>query len=442
MPLWPNRIVNILLPTTRQAETESISPYRARGGYLGLERSLGREPREIVENIAQSGLQGRGGAAFPAGRKWQLSARTPAQVRYIVVNGAEDEPGSFKDRYLMQCYPHLVLEGALIAAYAIQAQHIFLYVNEAFDAAQASLKCALEELTNSDLPKDFRPAFQLFPAPQTYVAGEDSAALEVLEGKPPIPRKKPPYPAESGYRGLPTLVHNVETLAHVPFIMREGADRYRKIGTAASPGTMLFYLNEDFVRPGIYELPFGTPLRHLVEKVGGGLKEGKRLKAILPGGPSTAFLPAAALDLPLEHQAFKDSGSSLGCGNIRLIPEEACMVEVSLEIAEFFARESCGKCPQCRMETNIFVTILKKILSGEGNEAALAQIETVATFSRGKGDCGLIHMAATPLLSALRHFREDFQAHVAKKTCDARKGEKWPTRKFSWSRTTSSFVSS
>jgi len=317
----------------------------------------------------------------------------------------------------MEYYPHLVLEGAYIAAFALDVRQVFLYVNETFDASHRSLKEAFEELATSGLLDGLEIKLDLFSAPQDYVAGEDTAALEVLEGKPPIPRKKPPYPVESGYQGCPTLVHNVETLANVPFIVREGPENYRNIGTPDSPGTMLFYLNEEFEHPGVYELPLGTPLRYLVEVLGGGLKGGKKIKSILPGGPSTAFLPGELLDVGLEPKALVEAGSILGCGNVRLIPEEACMVEVTLEIAEFFARESCGKCPQCSMETNAFVTILKKIQAGEADPAMLEQIENVANFSRGKGDCGLIHMAAAPVLSAVQHFPADFEAHLEGRGC-------------------------
>lgn len=376
-----------------------------------------KEPPKIVETIVDSGLRGRGGAAFPAGRKWQLLPQNATQNRYLVVNGGEDEPGSFKDRYLMEHHPHLVLEGAYIAAFALNIGEIFLYVNETFEASHRSLKEAFEELTASGLLNGLEIDLDFFRAPQAYVAGEDTAALEVLEGKPPIPRKKPPYPVESGYQACPTLMHNVETLANVPFIVREGSETYSSIGTPESPGTMLFYLNEEFEHPGVYELPFGTPLRHLVEELGGGLKGGQGIKAILPGGPSTAFLPGDMLDVHLEPEALVEAGSILGCGNVRLIPEEACMVEITLEIAEFFARECCGKCPQCSMETNAFVTILKKIQAGEGDPAMLEQIENVANFSRGKGDCGLIHMAAAPVLSAVKHFPADFEAHLDGKDC-------------------------
>ena len=409
--------MNLLLPTKKGDDREGLQDYRNRKGYEGLRLARQKEPREIVEAIVESGLKGRGGAAFPAGRKWQLLPQNATQNRYLVVNGGEDEPGSFKDRYLMEHYPHLVLEGAHIAAFALNIGEIFLYVNETFDASQRSLKEAFEELATSGLLNGLEIDLDFFCAPQAYVAGEDTAALEVLEGKPPIPRKKPPYPVESGYQTCPTLVHNVETLANVPFIVREGSESYRNIGTPESPGTMLFYLNEDFEHPGVYELPFGTPLRHLVEALGGGLKGGKGIKAILPGGPSTAFLPGDMLDVRLEPEALVEAGSILGCGNVRLIPEEACMVEVTLEIAEFFARESCGKCPQCSMETNAFVTILKKIQASEANPAMLQQIENVANFSRGKGDCSLIHMAAAPVLSAVKYFPADFEAHLDGKGC-------------------------
>ncbi|MBI4446997.1 MAG: SLBB domain-containing protein [Acidobacteria bacterium] len=409
--------MNILLPEKRSNQRETLQECIGRGGYLAFRSSFQSEPSQLVAAVVASGLQGRGGAAFPAGRKWQLLRGSPFE-RCLVVNGGEDEPGSRKDRFLMDYFPHLVLEGALLSARAICASQVFFYINEKFECSQGSLKRALQEAEDERLIDRASLRIVIVNAPSAYVAGEDTALLEVLEGKPPIPRKKPPYPVEYGYEGRPTLIHNVETIANIPFIIREGAESYRRIGTPASPGTMLFYLDEEFSRPGIYELPFGTPLRFLVEDLGGGLSHGRSFRAILPGGPSTAFLPASALSLRMEHKAFQENGSSLGCGNLRLIPSDACMVKVTLEIAEFFARESCGKCPQCRMETNTFAVALRKILSGAANLGILEQIERLAAFSRGKGDCSLIHMAAAPVLSALKLFKTDFECHLNSGTCE------------------------
>jgi NADH-quinone oxidoreductase subunit F len=254
-------------------------------------------------------------------------------------------------------------------------------------------------------------------APTPYVAGEDSATLEVLEGKPPKPRQKPPYPAVAGLFGKPTIVNNVETLANVPLIMRRGAAWFRSIGTQESPGTMLFCLGEEMNRPGVYELPFGTPLPYLFEDLGGGLKDSRPLKAFLPGGPSCSFLTAEHFDICLDPQSCRNSGSSLGCGVMRFFSEGTCMVEEALKIAQFFARESCGQCPACRMETGMVAAALERIQQGKGDAALFNQCKMVIDFNRGKGYCALINMPGPPVLSAIQLFREDFDHHIQHGTC-------------------------
>src|SRR5262245_58885309 len=254
-------------------------------------------------------------------------------------------------------------------------------------------------------------------APTVYVAGEDSAALEVIEGRAPKPRQKPPYPAAAGLFGKPTVVNNVETLANIPLIVRNGAAWFRTHGTEQSPGTMIFCLGEEMNQPGAYELPLGTSLRHLYEHIGGGLKNGAKLKAILPGGPSCAFLTPDQLDIPLDPESLKQAGSTLGCGVMRFYSEDTCMVEETLHLAQFFARESCGQCPACRMETAMLSTMLERIHQGKGDAALLDQFRKVIDFNRGKGYCALVNMPGPPVLSALRMFREEFDHHLKNGRC-------------------------
>ena len=254
-------------------------------------------------------------------------------------------------------------------------------------------------------------------APTFYVAGEDSAALEVLEGRPPKPREKPPYPASVGLFGKPTVVNNVETLANVPPILRNGAAWFREYGTLESPGTMIFCLGDEMNTPGAYELALGTPLRQLYENLGGGLKNGRKLKAILPGGPSCAFLPADRLDVPLDPESLKQAGSTLGCGVMRFYGEEDCMVEETLRISQYFARECCGQCPACRMETSMLATMLERIHKGTADPALFDQFQKIIDFNRGKGYCALVNMPGPPLLSALRLFRSEFELHLKHGTC-------------------------
>ncbi len=412
----------ILLTSDRIPQT--FAAYQAEGGYSAWRRAVTEgTPALVLAEVEASGLRGRGGAAFPVGRKWRIAAETPAAQRYVVCNGGEDEPGSHKDRFLMENYPHKVLEGLLLASYAIGAHEAYLYINRDYERAIASLERAVAEATEAGylgervLGTDYGLAVRLHRAETAYVAGEDSAAVESIEGKKALPRQKPPYPAGAGLWGAPTVVNNVETLAHVPAIVARGGAWYRTIGTADSPGTMLFTTLERVRRPGIYELPFGTPFRTLYEDCAGGLDDPRPLKAILPGGPSSGFLKPDALDLPLDYQAFRAAGSSLGCGVMTFYPEGTCMVEETLRIAQFFATESCGQCPACQMETQQLVRILQQVQAGKAPAAVLGTVDRVLDFARGKGFCSLINMPGPPVQSALRLFPEDFQAHLETGRC-------------------------
>src|SRR5262245_44437347 len=306
----------ILFPEGKPAVPETFEQYCASGGYEAFRRNLA--PEQIVMKVLNSGLRGRGGAGFPAGKKWSIATMTPESPTYLVCNAGEDEPGSFKDRVLIEHRPHLVLEGILLASRAIRAQQAFVYLNETYDDAFARISTAISE---AEAVGYLDVKVDIHHAPTVYVAGEDSAALEVLEGKPPKPRQKPPYPATAGLFGKPTVVNNVETLANVPLILRNGASWFRGFGTPEFPGTMIFCLGDEMNRPGTYELPLGTPLRRLYEDIGAGLQGNKDLRAILPGGPSCAFITAAQLDVPLDPESLKRAGTTLGCGVMRFYSE-------------------------------------------------------------------------------------------------------------------------
>lgn len=384
------------------APPETLGEYLARDGYAGLRRARSA-PQETLEAVTQSGLRGRGGAGFPAGRKWALGRAAAGEPKYVVANGGEHEPGSRKDRFLVTSYPHLVLEGAAICAAVTGATVVHLYLIEDMADAIASAKRAVQEARDAGLLGGLDVQVSL--APTTYVAGEETAALEVIEGRKAWPRKKPPYPGEAGLFGKPTTVNNVETLALVPGIVAGGG----------AADVMLATLDEGVVRPGVYEVPLGTSFRTLLYDVGGGPRGGKPVKAILPA-LSSAFLPATALDLPMTHEALREAGSNLGCGGVSILEEGRCVVERVVEIAEFFMREQCGQCPPCRMETNTIAAIMKKVRDGEAGDYR-AQIEKVTSFTRGKGFCSLIEMAAAPALSALAHFPEDFEHHAEHGRC-------------------------
>jgi NADH-quinone oxidoreductase subunit F len=326
---------------------------------------------------------------------------------------------------LLENLPHLVLEGTILGAYAIGAAKAYLYINARYDAALKSINDALAEGKTAGywgrniLGSDFSLDIEVVAAPHNYVAGEDTAVLEVIEGKKPWPRQKPPFPVTVGLFGKPTSVNNVETLANVAPIVLKGAGWYRQFGTAESTGTMIFSLDDDVNRPGVYELPFGTPLRYLIEECGGGIKVGKKLKAIMPAAPSSAYLSIDKIDTPLDHNSMREAGSALGCGVVKLIAEGNCIVEELVKIADFFAAESCGQCPACRMETNTLAMMIKKVQAGQGGQPILDQFGKILAFNKGKGFCNLIAMPGPPIESALKLFPADFAAHLSTGKCPA-----------------------
>ncbi len=407
----------------RPGEPEGFDDYRRRGGYEALGKAIREPSSTLIATIDASGLGGRGGAGFPTGRKWRIAAETDAKQRYLVCNAGEDEPGSFKDRVLLESSPHLILEGMILGAYAIGATRAYLYLNETYKHSNDRMSEAISEasaagyLGDNILGSGFALEVVVHPAPTVYVAGEDSASLEVLEGRDPMPREKPPYPAVAGLFGMPTVVNNVETLAHVAPIVRNGAEWYQGFGVKDRPGTMIFCLGPEVEKPGAYELPVGTTTRSLLETCGGGLRNGARLKAFLPGGPSCAFLLDSDQDVALDPASLKAVGSSLGCGVMRFFPEGTCMLEPTLELAQFFARESCGQCSACRMETMMLSALVEKIRLGQGDASLYDQIPKVLEFNRGRGFCALVDMPGPPLLSAIKLFRADFDYHLEHGEC-------------------------
>jgi NADH-quinone oxidoreductase subunit F len=413
----------ILFPHGVPQGHEGLKEYRARGGYEALSRAIRMPPEDVVKVVSDAGLRGRGGAGFPTGKKWQFTREAPGDPRYLILNGGEDEPGSKKDRVLLENLPHLVIEGTVLAAYAISAGKAYLYINANYDVAIKTITDALTEAKAAGywgehiLGSDFNLDIEIVPAPHNYVAGEDTAVLEVIEGRKAWPRQKPPFPVTVGLFGKPTAVNNVETLANIAPIVLQGTDWYRKFGTAESAGTMIFSLHDDVNRPGVYELPFGTPLRYLIEECGGGMKSGEKIKAIMPAAPSSAYLPPEKIDTPLDHNSMRDAGAALGCGVVRLVAEGTCIVEEVIKISEFFTVESCGQCPACRMETNTLTSLLKKVQAGQGGQPILEQFGKVLAFNKGKGFCNLIAMPGPPIESALKLFPADFSAHLSTGKC-------------------------
>lgn len=357
----------------------------------------------LRQEVETSGLRGRGGAAFPTIRKWQLAADATDDQKYVVANGGEHEPGSNKDRYLVERHPHAVIEGLALAGIATGATKGYLYLIEDMAGPLASVEMALKEADDAGL---LPFAIEIHCGPTTYVAGEETAALNSIEGQPAKPRKKPPFPGESGLFGKPTTINNTETLAHVAWIARNSGSEFAAIGTEESKGTLLFTLSSQVEKPGVYELPFGATYRQLIEGCGGGLKDGRTVRAILPA-MSASFLSADHLDVPIAYETLRPLGSSPGCGGVRIIDETTDVLALTLEIAEFFMNEQCGQCPPCRMETNQFVHILRAVQAGKG-PGYEAKMTKLAEFTKRKGHCSMIEMAAAPVISALSCFQNEF----------------------------------
>jgi len=394
------------LPPRSTSGPETLAEYRARGGYDGLMRYLQEgTPERLRVEIAASGLRGRGGAAFPTARKWELAASSGHDTRYVVANGGEHEPGSNKDRYLVEQHAHSVLEGLMLAGIATGATKGWLYLIEDMHGPRASAEAALQELDDAGM---MHMPISIHLGPTTYVAGEETAVLAAIEGHDAKPRKKPPFPGEQGLFGKPTTVNNTETLAHVAWIARHGGAAFAAIGTAESKGTLLFTLGDEVQRPGVYELPFGATYRELIDRCGGGLKNGRPVRAVLPA-MSCGFLLAEHLGVAIAYETLRPLGTSPGCGGVRIVDDTTDVVTLAVEIAEFFMQEQCGQCPPCRMETNQFVHILKGVQQGKGPGYA-EKLHKLADFSRKKGFCSLIEMAAAPVLSAVTCFAEDFAA--------------------------------
>jgi NADH-quinone oxidoreductase subunit F len=402
-----------------------IGPYVAQGGYEVWKNCVTKwSCEEVVNEIKRAGLRGRGGAGFPTGVKWEkvLTHRVPE--RYFVCNAGEHEPGTFKDRFLLKTNPHPVLEGVLIAAHTVKAQAAYIYVNHEYVEELTTLRKAAEQAraagflgknifdTGLDLDIEF------VEGQGSYVAGEETAMLESMQGRPALPRQKPPfYPTDFGLYGKPTLVNNVETLCNVLPLLRHGAAWFREVGTEKSPGTMLFSVSGAVCRPGVYELPMGTPIRTLIFECGGGVPNGRAVKAVFPGGPSFSMLTADQLDTPMDFETLKKAGTGLGSAGVIVVDDHTCMVGVALKYGNFFRVESCGQCPPCRMGTINLADLLQKIEQGEGSEKDFATLLQLCGFVKGRGYCTVVTGASVLVESSLRLFRQEFEEHILQKRC-------------------------
>ena len=402
-----------------------LEAYRRLGGYEAWGKCVkGLSSVDIVNELKQSGLRGRGGAGFPTGTKWDKVLNHRIAERYFVCNAGEHEPGTFKDRYLVKHYPHQLLEGCLIAAYTVKAKASFIYVNHEFEEERASLTKAMEQarrhglLGKNILGTGVDLDIELFEGHGSYVAGEETAMLESMQGRPAMPRQKPPfYPTDFGLYGKPTLVNNVETLCNIPRILLKGAKWFNQVGTERCPGTMLFSLSGAVNNPGVYEMPLGAPLRQLIEEYGGGVPGGRKVKAVFPGGPSFSMVTADQLDLPMDFDTLKKSGTGLGSAGVIVVDDATCMVEQTLTFSNFFKVESCGQCPSCRMGTINLATLMTKIENGEGTHKDLDTLMQLSGFVKGTGYCTLVTGAAVLVQSSLKLFQREYEEHLSLKRC-------------------------
>jgi NADH-quinone oxidoreductase subunit F len=403
---------------------DRLEVYRAHGGYEGLAKALRDfQPEALAEEVKVSGLRGRGGAGFATGVKWGFLPKESARPRYLCVNADESEPGTFKDRMIMEVSPHQVVEGTILAAYATRVRHAFIYIRGELPWAYQQVERAVREaydaglLGENILGSGYDLEITVHPGAGAYICGEESALLESLEGKRGYPRLKPPFPAVVGLYGGPTVINNLETIASLPAIVRLGAATYAQYGTEKSKGTRVYCLSGHVERPGNYELPLGTPLRTLIEDFGGGVWHGKKLKAIIPGGSSTPFLTPEHIDTPLDFESILAAGSMLGSAGVVVLDEDTCIVGATLRMTEFYRDESCGKCTPCREGTYWLVQLLERLEEGHGKESDIDLLNDICDNIAGKSFCPLGDAATSSIVSSIRLWRDEYIHHVRAHAC-------------------------
>ena len=405
-----------------EVDLTRIENYEAQGGYQALRKALkGMTPADVHAEVKKANLRGRGGAGFPAGLKWGFLP-DDGRPRYLCCNADESEPGTFNNRMLIEYNPHLLVEGILLAAYAVRAARSFIYIRGEFRKGYRVLMDAIEQarakgyLGDRILGTDFSQEIVVHRGAGAYICGEETGLLSSLEGGRGEPRNKPPFPAVAGLYGMPTVVNNVETLCNVPFIIDRGADWFLSIGTEKSPGTKIFSVSGAVNRPGNYELPLGVTLGELLE-VAGGLKPGSKLKAVQPGGASSPVLLPNNLDLPLDFDSVQQAGSILGTAGVMVFDQNVCMVRTALYYADFFSHESCGQCTPCREGTAWTARLLRKIERGEGTPADIEVLKSLRGTMSGTTICLLSDFSITFLQSVLKHFADEFEAHIHGRAC-------------------------
>ena len=428
-PIWQHPM---LKPQTRLVlrncgiiDPREISHYMAKDGYQGIVKALSMEPEDVIEEVKSAGLRGRGGAGFPAGVKWKFCRDAAGEPKYLICNADEGDPGAFMNRSLLEGDPHAVLEGMLIAAYAIGCSHGYIYIRAEYPLAITRLENAIDQtkqfglLGDNILESGFCFDIIIKKGAGAFVCGEETALMASIEGKRGMPRPRPPFPAISGVWGKPTNINNVETLGTLPNILRNGADWYAGHGSEKSKGTKTFSLVGKVKRTGLIEVPLGTPLERIIFDVGGGILNDKAFKAIQTGGPSGGCIPASKKELGVDYESLNSAGSIMGSGGLIVMDEDTCVVDVARYFISFTQQESCGKCVPCRVGTKWMMDILDKIKSGNGTMADLDKLEELAGTIRNGALCALGQTAPNPIMTTMRYFREEYEAHILKKECPA-----------------------
>ena len=418
--------VRVALRNCGNIDPENIDEYIARDGYKALAKALKEmTPADVTNEVLASGLRGRGGAGFPTGKKWQFAAASKADQKYFVCNADEGDPGAFMDRSLLEGDPHAILEAMAIGGYAIRASDGWIYVRAEYPVAVKRLQHAIEQAHEYGLlgehifGTDFNFDIHIRLGAGAFVCGEETALMASIEGKRGEPRPKPPFPAVKGLFESPTNINNVETLGNIAQIILKGADWFKSIGTERSTGTKVFALGGKINNTGLVEIPMGTPLRTIIEDIGGGIPNGKKFKAVQTGGPSGGCIPASLLDISVEYDTVTQVGAMMGSGGMIVLDEDDCMVDIARFFLEFTVDESCGKCTPCRVGTRRMLEILDRIVNGQGQEGDIERLEELATTIKSASLCGLGQTAPNPVLSTLKFFRDEYEAHINDKKCPA-----------------------
>ncbi len=413
------RQVHIAMEHYGRLDPLDLDEYLAHDGFAALRKCLGElSPDQIIETMEKSGLRGRGGAGFPTGQKWRIVRSQPGDVKYVICNGDEGDPGAFMDRMILESFPYRIIEGLAIAAVAIGAHDVIFYIRHEYPNALRRVRAALAECERRGmigeklLGTDYPLRFSIKEGAGAFVCGEETALIASIEGKRGMPRLRPPFPAQSGLWGKPTLINNVETLATMSWIIRNGGEKFAAMGTKTSKGTKVFALAGKIRRAGLIEIPMGTTLREIVEEIGGGVMAGRKFKAVQMGGPSGGCVPARLADTPVDYESLRDIGAIMGSGGMVVLDDTACMVDIARYFLQFTQNQSCGKCTFCRIGTKRMLELLNRFCAGTAKRKHLAELEALAPQVIAGSLCGLGKTAPNPVLTTLRYFRDEYEAHL------------------------------